>query len=215
MDPMIEKDISADYPNMELDPDDDSPSIAEPIDVSRAFPVSQYRELVRNTNGNSARINELAGSAEVLEYFAHRYWHGNRLASAAQTPEEAYGYTQNAEYQEARVYLRDYGYLAAGSVKEMLIKKYSFTENDLFGFGDKQLVEAYFEAFEVPAFSMSDAKVAEELKRVLDDGSSVWDLIRAGNYLKANSLLRDDIARKYPRPVIVPQARQSSSSLAN
>ncbi len=210
---MAEADRYAHLPEIEFDPDDDSNPYFEPLSPGEAFPLVEFRNLLSDPSKNSEKLNKLAAMTEVVEYFAHRYWHGNRLAHSAETPEEKNKAYQAQEYQEAKKYLRDYGYLGAKSVREMLKDKYKFKENDLFGFDDVQITEAYFEAFSVPAFSMSDNLVQEEMTRARE-GGSIWEIIRMGDYVRADSLLRHDVDEKYP-PHKVLSLQRASSSLTN
>jgi len=73
-----------------------------------------------------------------------------------------------------------------------------------------------FEAFGVPAFSMSDSKVAEELKRDRE-GGPIWELIVDGNYARADHLMRKDVDARYPKRVQISARpmKSVSSSLTN
>lgn len=213
---MIEASKYAHVPRIELDPDNDKNSVVKPIRPDKAFPVNEYRQLLATSQIDSSKLNKLAARTEVVEYFAHRYWVGNRKAWASETADEAVDALQEKEYQEAKEYLERFGYLAAKAVREIMIRKYSFTETDIAGMGDIKIVEAYFEAFGVPAFSMSDSKVAEELKRDRE-GGPIWEFIVDGNYARADYLMRKDVDARYPKRVQIPAEplKQVSSSLTN
>lgn len=193
-----------------LEPDDDTLPPFKPLKSKEAFPIVEFRVLLAESTKNSSRLNILASKVEVVEYFAHRFWHGRRLEQTANSIDGKKAAVQSDEFLEAKNFLRDYGYIAAKAVRITLQDKYKFEDNDLFGIDDAKLTEAYFESFAVPAFSMSDDNVAKELKRARE-GGSVWEIIRMGDYAKADSLLRQDVAKLYPpHEVVIPHGPTSS-----